>query len=87
MRYKELWGQDALVPYRKQPYSQQQLQALVVFLSAHSMVGWSATLHLAMLVLICFCVSTGTRKDEWALSFEGDTFLRRSNFCWDTHGP
>jgi hypothetical protein len=46
------------------------------------MPDWSSSLHCAFLVLICFCVSTGTRKDEWALSFEGDTFLRRANFHW-----
>ena len=44
-------------------------------------------MHLVFIVLICFCLSTGTRKDEWAESFAGDTYLRRANFCWvDTHG-
>ena len=32
-------------------------------------------------------MSTGTRKDEWALSHADDTFLRRANFCWvDANG-
>ena len=86
-RYKQIWGQDSLVPSRKQPYSQKQLHVLIGLLAAQGMVGWSGTMHLVFITLVCFCLSTGTRKDEWAESFSGDTYLRRANFCWvDEHG-
>ena len=81
-RYKLIWGQDALVPSRKKPFTQGQLRALIAFLQAMRMVGWTDCMHLVFTVLVCFCLSTGTRKDEWVLSFETDTYLRRANFCW-----
>ena len=34
-------------------------------------------MHEAMLVVVCFCLSTGTRKDEWV-----DGSMQRSNFAW-----
>ena len=35
-----------------------------------------------MLVAFCHALSTGARKDEWVLSFNGDTYMRRANFSW-----
>ena len=80
--YKKIWGDDALVPCRKQPYSRPQLLALVQALCLKKIREWTGTLHDAMLVLICYCLSTGTRKDEWAESSDGDSYVRRGNFAW-----
>ena len=83
MRYKARWGDDAFVPERKQPFSTAHLVSIIAALtSVTALSGWPTTLRLAMLVAFCYALSTGARKDEWTLSFEGDTFVRRSNFAW-----
>ena len=81
-RYKVRWGPDAFVPARKQPFSTRHLIAIVTVLAAASMPGWPPVLCQAMLVAFCHAISTGARKDEWTLSFEGDTLSRRSSFTW-----
>ena len=82
MRYKARWGDEAFVPHRKMPFRAADLRAMVSLLAASAVQGWAPVLCSAMLVALCYALSTGARKDEWTLSFEGDTLVRRSNFVW-----
>ena len=82
MRYKNVWGDEALVPEHKKPYSRAHIVRMVQLLASVAVVGWSGTLHAAMLAAVCYSIATGVRKDEWTLSFVGDTYVRRSNFHW-----
>jgi len=56
------------------------LHALVSYVRSGLVATWSAALHAAILVLVCFCIATGTRKDEFARSHAEDTYLMRANF-------
>ena len=82
MQYKARWGDDAFVPERKQPFSTAQLLSIVALLAAGAVTGWSQTLCSAVLTAFCYAISTGVRRDEWTLSFEGDTYVKRCNFAW-----
>ena len=82
MRYKNVWGDEALVPEHKKPYSRAHIVRMVQLLASVAVAGWSGTLHAAMLAAVCYSIATGVRKDEWTLSFLGDTYVRRSNFHW-----
>ena len=65
-RYKLRWGDDALVPTRKQPFSTAHTRAILHALdTATTALGWTACLAQAMQVAFCFGMSTGMRKDEW----------------------
>ena len=82
-RYKARWGDDAFVRTLKQPFTTEHLMAIIALLeSATRLATWSAVLRKAVLTAFCYALSTGARKDEWTASFEGDTFVRRSNFNW-----
>jgi hypothetical protein len=80
-QYRLRWGDMALVPEKRQPFSLKMLHAMAAALRSHKIAGWSAELHLCMLALVTFCLSTGMRRDEW--SNTGDaSYMRRSNFTW-----
>ena len=80
-QYRLRWGDMALVPEKRQPFSLKMLHAMAAALRSHKIAGWSAELHLCMLALVTFCLSTGMRRDEW--SNTGDaSYMRRSNFAW-----
>jgi hypothetical protein len=82
-RYKARWGDDAFVPQRKQPFTTAHLVAIVRALTSLSiLVTWPNVLRRAVLTAFCYAMSTGARKDEWTLTFEGDTYARRANFTW-----
>jgi hypothetical protein len=78
--FRRVFGQDSLIPDRTQPFSLGMLHAMVSYVKSGLVATWSAALHAAILVLICFCIATGTRKDEFARSHAEDTFLMRANF-------
>jgi hypothetical protein len=80
-RYKKRWGDDAFVPERKQPFTNAHLLGMIAALVA-GVASWPMVLSNALVVALCFVISTGTRKDEWTASFEGDTYVRRGNFVW-----
>ena len=84
MRYKQRWGEEAFIPNRKQPYSTAHLLAIVAILAngAAQLATWPAVLCKATLTAFCYAISTGVRKDEWTLTFVGDTFVKRANFVW-----
>ena len=82
-RYRARWGDDALVPQKRRPFKLADLLKMCEALTAHTILEWSADLHFALLVLICFCLSTGMRRDEWSKSGADDaSYMRRSNFVW-----
>ncbi len=82
-RYKARWGDDAFVRTLKQPFTTEHLLAIVSLLEVGTLlVTWTSTLRMAVLTAFCHAISTGARKDEWTASFEGDTFVRRTNFNW-----
>jgi hypothetical protein len=82
-RYKLRWGDDAFVVMRKQPFATAHIVAIVAALvSPANVMAWPAVLRTAVLTAFCHAMSTGARKDEWAASFRGDTYLRRSSFAW-----
>ena len=78
--FRRVFGQDSLIPDRTQPFSLGMLHAMVSYAKSGLVATWSAALHAAILVLICFCIATGTRKDEFARSHAEDTYLMRANF-------
>ena len=82
-RYKLRWGDDALVPMRKQPFSTAHTRAILHALDTATVaLGWTTCLAQAMQVAFCFGMSTGMRKDEWTAAFNDDTYLRRANLTW-----
>ena len=82
-RYRARWGDDALVPQKRRPFKLADLLRMVAALTAHRIAEWSVALHFAILVLVCFCLSTGMRRDEWTATHSCDSsHMRRSNFVW-----
>ena len=81
-RYKARWGDDALVPDRKQPFSRAHDTAIIILLTTGGVAAWTAVLHMALLTAFCHAMSTGMRTDEWTLSFEGDSYVKRANYSW-----
>ena len=82
-RYKLRWGDDAFVVTRKQPFATAHIAAIMTALtSVAGLLQWPQVLRAAITTAFCYAMSTGARKDEWTLSFQGDTFVRRSNFAW-----
>ena len=79
-RFKQQFGQDALIPRRTQPFSLKMLHSMASALVRRAIRGWSDVMHSAILTLMCFCLATGTRCNEWASAGPEDTYLRRSNF-------
>jgi len=77
-RYKKMWGADALVPQRRQPFSLAQLRGMAAALVAQQVAGWSPTLHLAFLTMLCCCLSTGVRLHELV----AEECYKRANFVW-----
>ena len=83
LAFKQAFGQDSLIPARTMPFSLGMLNTMVRALVSRAIGGWTSVKHAAMLVLVCFCLATGTRKDEWTRGSEPhtyDTYLLRSNF-------
>ena len=58
---RQRWGDMALVPRKQEPFRRTELLHIVSFLGAGAMTNWPAPLHLAMLVLVRFCLATGMR--------------------------
>jgi hypothetical protein len=93
-QYRRRWGDMALVPEKRKPFSLRMLNAMAQALRQHRIGAWTTTMHEAMLALVTWCLSTGMRRDEW--SDNGDSsYVRRANFAWfknkeeivpDTHG-
>ena len=81
-RYKQMWGDDAFVPERKQPFTTKHMRDMVFILATGAIASWPAALSMAMLVAFCHALSTGMRCDEWTSAFSGDTYARRSNYTW-----
>ena len=80
---RKRWGDHALVPRKQEPFRRTELLRIIAFLAAFSMAGWSVALHRAVSVLVCFCLATGMRRDEWTRTYTGDTsYMRRNNFAW-----
>ena len=86
--YMKTWGDDALVAQRAQPFERRHLLAAVQALTSYSM-DWTATVHDAMLVLLCWLCATGSRNMEVATvvrpidincGASRDYFYRRANF-------
>ena len=73
--FRRVFGQDSLIPDRTQPFSLGMLHAMVSYVRSGLVATWSAALHAAIFVLVCFCIPTGTRKDEFARSHAEDTYL------------
>ena len=74
------FGQDCLIPRKTQPFALSDLHKMVSRLVRRAIKGWTNTLHIVMLALICFCLATGTRCNEWACTDPNDTYIRRANF-------
>ena len=83
------FGQDCLIPRQTQPFSLAMLHKMAKALRDMVITQWTACMHIVMLVMICYCLSTGTRCNEMAQAFQetrdrpddDDTdYLRRANF-------
>ena len=85
-RIRATFGQDALIPRRTQPFSLNMLRLMASALRKGLITGWGNALHMAMLTMMCFALSTGTRCDEMAqvVVAQGEAinsdYLRRANF-------
>lgn len=85
-RIRATFGQDALIPRRTQPFSLIMLRLMADALRKGLITGWGTALHMAMLTMMCFALSTGTRCDEMAqvVVAQGEAinsdYLRRANF-------
>ena len=82
MQYKDQWGDDAFVPQRKQPFKYDHVLQMIALLSSQRVLKWPAVMCRAILVALCHALSTGARRDEWTLTHEHDTYVRRCNFEW-----
>ena len=82
-QYKQIFGNDAFVPQRAQPFALRHLLEMAGLLADNQVVGWASPKQAAMLAMCTHGGSTGTRKDEEV----GDDALRRANFWWvDANG-
>lgn len=70
------YGDDILVPRRKQPFSRAQEVAIDAVLAAESVPGWSPARHRMARLACRFSRSTAARKKELC---QGDAFFARGN--------
>jgi len=77
--YKTNWGANSLVPQHRRPFTQAMLQGIHLALFTCAVPGLSNSMSFMLVVLVCFCVSTGTRKNEFCR-------MTRSNFAWFKNG-
>jgi 8-oxo-dGTP pyrophosphatase MutT (NUDIX family) len=94
-RVRASFGQDCLIPHQTQPFSLAMLRTMAKALRDKVIKKWTSCTHTVMLVMICYCLSTGTRCDEMAQAFQDtrdkpgtrskpddsdNDYLRRVNF-------
>ena len=87
-RVRASFGQDCLIPHQTQPFSLQMLLKMAKALRQKTIKTWSNCIHTIMLVMICYCLATGTRCNEMGQAFQPSSlapnpdtdYLRRSNF-------
>ena len=80
--YRNVFGEDAFIPERRQPFARAMLLQMVAALRAYAMAAWTACVCDAILTAMCYSMATGGRKDNWTCDRPGERVLRRSNFVW-----
>jgi len=88
-RVRASFGQDCLIPRQTQPFSLSMLTTMAKALRNKAIGTWTDCTHSIMLVMMCYCLATGTRCNEMAQAFQLSAdastqpdmdYLRRANF-------